>query len=85
MTISLVIAFIRGWMLTLLCLSTFPLMIVAQYFQMQYIAGLGGESNKALAPPPIIVPLPLPLTIPPSRASSTILPYSLRSQSLPPL
>ena len=44
--ISLVIAFIRGWMLTLLCLSTFPLMIAAQYFQFQFIAGIGGESSK---------------------------------------
>ena len=44
--ISLVIAFIRGWMLTLLCFSTFPLMVAAQYFQMQFIAGAGGDSNK---------------------------------------
>ena len=50
MAISLVIAFIRGWMLTLICLATFPLMIIAQYFQFQFIAGLGGESNKV--PPP---------------------------------
>ena len=46
MAISLVIAFIKGWILTFICLATFPLMIVAQYFQMQFIAGAGGESNK---------------------------------------
>ncbi len=56
MVISLVIAFIRGWMLTLLCFATFPLMIAAQYLQFQYIAGLGGESNKAR-------PAPLPRTV----------------------
>jgi ATP-binding cassette subfamily B (MDR/TAP) protein 1 len=47
MAISLVIAFIRGWMLTLLCFSTFPIMVAAQYFQMQFIAGAGGDINKA--------------------------------------
>ena len=46
MAISLVIAFIRGWMLTLICLSTFPLMIAAQYFQVQFIAGVGADTNK---------------------------------------
>jgi hypothetical protein len=52
--ISLAIAFARGWKLTLICLSTFPLMIVAQYFQFQFIAGAGGDSNKvrALSQPP---------------------------------
>jgi len=46
MTISLVIAFVRGWMLTLICFATFPLMVLANYFQMQFIAGAGGDSNK---------------------------------------
>ena len=46
MAISLVIAFIRGWMLTLIFLSTFPLMIAAQYFQVQFIAGVGADTNK---------------------------------------
>ena len=46
MAISLVIAFVRGWMLTLICLSTFPLMIAAQYFQVQFIAGVGADTNK---------------------------------------
>mmetsp|Transcript_17079 Transcript_17079/g.46908 ORF Transcript_17079/g.46908 Transcript_17079/m.46908 type:complete len:185 (-) Transcript_17079:549-1103(-) len=46
MGISLVIAFIRGWILTLLCLSTFPVLVVAQMFQIQFIAGAGGASKK---------------------------------------
>jgi len=46
MVISLVIAFSRGWMLTLICFATFPLMVAANYFQMQFIAGAGGDSNK---------------------------------------
>lgn len=33
-------------MLTLICFATFPLMVAAQYFQMQFIAGAGGDSNK---------------------------------------
>jgi hypothetical protein len=46
---SLGMAFAKGWMLTLICLSTFPLMITAQYLEFQFIAGVGGNSNKVLA------------------------------------
>jgi hypothetical protein len=46
--ISLAMAFTRGWMLTLICLSTFPLMIAAQYLEFQFIAGIGGDSCKVL-------------------------------------
>ena len=47
MAISLTIAFIRGWMLTLICFSTFPLMVIANMLQMQFIAGSGGDLSKA--------------------------------------
>jgi hypothetical protein len=50
MAISLVIAFVRGWMLTLICLATFPLNIAGQYFQFQFIAGIGADTNKVLDP-----------------------------------
>ncbi|EKX31804.1 hypothetical protein GUITHDRAFT_122008 [Guillardia theta CCMP2712] len=47
MAISLTIAFIRGWMLTLICFSTFPLMVAANMLQMKFIAGSGGDLSAA--------------------------------------
>ncbi|EKX53578.1 hypothetical protein GUITHDRAFT_100562 [Guillardia theta CCMP2712] len=54
MAISLTIAFIRGWMLTLICFSTFPLMVIADMLQMQFIAGSGGDLSKAYEVPVVI-------------------------------
>ena len=46
LTISLGTSFSKGWLLTLLCLSTLPIMIAAQYLEIQFVSGVSGDTKS---------------------------------------